>query len=171
MLHWWTSFTLKINCLFTQWKWTSLYWILDLEGEVHSIWDLWISDLQECKDSSFFKIRRADRSFQLGPENLDIFLGPANTQMGQIYLPWRSLWGGGVFNIHHVHLGGGWPMGDQASSQVLVELQLLARLLYYLGKYGQGQWLGGFLGITSGWDPSICKSNQHPKFPMSRENM
>jgi hypothetical protein len=53
-------------------------------------------------------------------------------------------------------------MGDQASPQVLEELQLLARLLHYLGKYGQGQWLGGFLGITSGWDPSVCKSNQHP---------
>ena len=22
-----------------------IYWILDLEGEVHSIWDLWTSDL------------------------------------------------------------------------------------------------------------------------------
>ena len=26
-----------------------IYWILDLEGEVHSIWDLSISGLQECK--------------------------------------------------------------------------------------------------------------------------
>ena len=25
-----------------------VYWILDLEGEVHSIWDLWVSGFQEC---------------------------------------------------------------------------------------------------------------------------
>ena len=30
------------------------YWILDLEGEVHSIWDLWVSGLQECKCNEFF---------------------------------------------------------------------------------------------------------------------
>ena len=32
--------------------------ILDLEGEVHSIWDLWISGLQECKGNGFFEDRR-----------------------------------------------------------------------------------------------------------------
>ena len=26
-----------------------IYWIWDLQGEVHSIWDLWVSGLQECK--------------------------------------------------------------------------------------------------------------------------
>jgi hypothetical protein len=26
-----------------------IYWILNLEGDVHSIWDLWSSGLQECK--------------------------------------------------------------------------------------------------------------------------
>ena len=31
-----------------------IYWIWDLEGEVHSIWDLWISGLQECKGNGFF---------------------------------------------------------------------------------------------------------------------
>ena len=31
-----------------------IYWIVDLEGEVHSIWDLWVSDLQECKRNEFF---------------------------------------------------------------------------------------------------------------------
>ena len=36
-----------------------VYWILDLEGEVHSIWDLWISGLQECKGNGFFKVGRA----------------------------------------------------------------------------------------------------------------
>jgi hypothetical protein len=30
-----------------------IYWILDLEGKVHSIWDLWISGLQECKCNGF----------------------------------------------------------------------------------------------------------------------
>ena len=29
-------------------------WILDLEGEVHLIWDLWMSGLQECKGNNFF---------------------------------------------------------------------------------------------------------------------
>ena len=31
-----------------------MYWILDIEGEVHTIWDLWISGLQECKGNGFF---------------------------------------------------------------------------------------------------------------------
>jgi hypothetical protein len=26
-----------------------IYWILDLENEVHSIWVIWTSGLQECK--------------------------------------------------------------------------------------------------------------------------
>ena len=50
-------------------------WIVDLEGEVHSIWDLWISDLQECKGNSFFKVGRASRSFQSVPKKLDFSLG------------------------------------------------------------------------------------------------
>ena len=29
-------------------------WILDLEGEVHSIWFLWTSSLQECKGNFSF---------------------------------------------------------------------------------------------------------------------
>jgi hypothetical protein len=33
---------------------THMYWNLDLEGEVHSIWDLWSSGLQECKGNIFF---------------------------------------------------------------------------------------------------------------------
>jgi len=31
-------------------------WVVDLEGEVHSIWDLWISDLHKCKGNSFFEV-------------------------------------------------------------------------------------------------------------------
>ena len=48
-----------------------IYWILDLEGEVHSIWDLWINGLQECKGNGFFKVGRAGSSFWSGSENLD----------------------------------------------------------------------------------------------------
>ena len=45
-----------------------IYWVLDLEGEVHSIWDLWVSGLQECKSNEFFfKIGRAGSSFRAGP--------------------------------------------------------------------------------------------------------
>ena len=32
-----------------------IYWILDLESEVHSIWDFWISGLQKCRGSGFFE--------------------------------------------------------------------------------------------------------------------
>ena len=32
-----------------------IYWILDLEGEVHSIWGLQSSGLQECKGNVFFR--------------------------------------------------------------------------------------------------------------------
>ena len=52
-----------------------IYWVLDLEGEVHSICDLWISGLQECKGNNFFKVGRADISFWLGLENMDLSLG------------------------------------------------------------------------------------------------
>ena len=47
-----------------------IYWIWDLENEVHSIWDLWISDLQECKDNNFFEVGRAGNGFQSRPETL-----------------------------------------------------------------------------------------------------
>ena len=30
-----------------------LYWILGIQGKVHSIWDLWTSGLQECKGVFF----------------------------------------------------------------------------------------------------------------------
>ena len=40
ILHWWfhSRNEIPINCLFTKWK--CIYWILDLECEVHSVWDL-----------------------------------------------------------------------------------------------------------------------------------
>ena len=69
-------------------------WILDLEDEVHLIWDLWIylSGLPECKGNDFLKVRRAGRSFWSGPENLDFSLG--NSPYQNLPLPKRS-WGGG----------------------------------------------------------------------------
>ena len=48
-----------------------IYWTWVLEDEVHSIWDLWISGLQECKGNGFFKVGRAGISFWSGPKNLD----------------------------------------------------------------------------------------------------
>ena len=32
-----------------------IQWILNLEGEVHSIWDLWMSGLNICKGNGFSK--------------------------------------------------------------------------------------------------------------------
>jgi hypothetical protein len=44
--------------------------ILDLEGEVHSLWDLWSSGLQEYKGKDFFfKVGQASITFQLVQEN------------------------------------------------------------------------------------------------------
>ena len=33
-----------------------IYWLWDLEGEVHSIWDLCASGFQKCKDKDFFEV-------------------------------------------------------------------------------------------------------------------
>jgi hypothetical protein len=65
-----------------------MYWILDLEGEVHSIWDLWISGLQKCKGNGIFlKSGMVGNFFWLGLENLDFFLGFA---LARIYLPQKA---------------------------------------------------------------------------------
>ena len=32
-----------------------IYWIVDLENEVHSIWVIWTSNLQECKGQTRVK--------------------------------------------------------------------------------------------------------------------
>ena len=45
-----------------------IYWILDLGGEVHSIWDLWISGLQECNGNGFFEVGRVGSGFRSGPK-------------------------------------------------------------------------------------------------------
>ena len=56
MLYWQFHFEneIPVNFLFTQWNWTHMYWILDLENEVHAIWVIWISNLQECKGNFIF---------------------------------------------------------------------------------------------------------------------
>jgi hypothetical protein len=46
-----------------------IYWILNLEGEVHSIWGLWINGLQECKGNGFSEIGQAGNNFRSGPKN------------------------------------------------------------------------------------------------------
>ena len=33
-----------------------IYWILDLENEVHSIWVIWTSNLQECKGQARVRV-------------------------------------------------------------------------------------------------------------------
>ena len=43
-----------------------MYWILDLEGEVHSIWDLWSTNLQECKGHIFFEVGRGGQHVSVG---------------------------------------------------------------------------------------------------------
>ena len=56
-----------------------IYWILDLEGEVHSIWNMWSSGPQECKGNIFFEVGRGGqhvlvrfRKFFEGLPNLDL---------------------------------------------------------------------------------------------------
>ena len=48
-----------------------IYWIWNIEDEVHAIWDLWIRDFRECKGNGFFEVERMGNNFWSGPENLD----------------------------------------------------------------------------------------------------
>ena len=73
------GFTLKMNSQSIAYLLNEnehIYWILDLEDGVHSIWNLWRSGLQECKNARmqrfFWKMSRTDKTFQAGPENLDV---------------------------------------------------------------------------------------------------
>ena len=50
-----------------------IYRILDLEGEVHSIWDLWISGLQEYKGNVIFEVGRGGQQFLVGFKKLQFF--------------------------------------------------------------------------------------------------
>ena len=65
----------SIAYLLNESEYIYIYIKLDLEGEVHWIWDLWINGLQECKGNGFFEVGQADSSFQLGLENLDFLDG------------------------------------------------------------------------------------------------
>ena len=49
-----------------------IYWILDLEDEMHSIWNLWVSDLQECKSNEVFQ-NRTGGQFSGGSKKLIFF--------------------------------------------------------------------------------------------------
>ena len=52
-----------------------LFWIWDLQSEVHLIWDLWISGLQESKGNDFFEVGRVGNNFRSDLENLDFLDG------------------------------------------------------------------------------------------------
>jgi hypothetical protein len=43
-----------------------IHWILDLEGEVHSIWDLWSNNLQEYKGNIFFEVGWGGQHISVG---------------------------------------------------------------------------------------------------------
>ena len=51
-----------------------IYWTLGLQGEVHSIWDVWMGGLQECKDDLLLESGEASNSCRLGPQK-KTFLG------------------------------------------------------------------------------------------------
>ena len=50
-----------------------IYWILYLEGEVHLIWDLWVSGLQECKSNEFFWNRACGQQLSVGSKKFLFF--------------------------------------------------------------------------------------------------
>ena len=72
-------------------------WILDLEDEVHLIWDLWIylSGLPECKGNDFLKVRRAGRKsgFLFGQLPLPESTSPEKIMGGRGTPPWCHLGG------------------------------------------------------------------------------
>lgn len=74
-----------------------IYWLLNLEGEVHSIWNLLINDLQEYKDNDFFEVGRADINLILSgvqkPWSFRTAAAPA-----RIYLPGKVHFEG-EFNV------------------------------------------------------------------------
>ena len=71
-----------------------IYWTLDLEGEVHSRWDFWISAFKNARMMVFLKSGGPGTSFQSGPKELDFVLGAAPTP---IYLPRKAR--RGRFNV------------------------------------------------------------------------
>jgi hypothetical protein len=81
-----------------------IYWIWDLEGEVHSIWDLWISGLQDCKDNGFF-FKLGGRATIFGRIQKMLIFWTCGCPCPNIPPP-ESLWGGGELNILHMKLIG-----------------------------------------------------------------
>ena len=113
------SFTLKMKSelivYLRNWN-IYIYWILDLEGEVHSIWDLWINGLEECKGNGFSKIGRAGNSFWLDPKKLS-FLDmrlplPEPTSS-------KKLWGVSL-TTHLIHKAPSAPNGHKLGPTSLV---------------------------------------------------
>ena len=71
-----------------------IYWNLDLEGEMHSIWDLWTSGLKKCKSNGFFEVGRDGQQFSVGLRNFKKnFAGLPQPGSDS---PWKFV---GVFNV------------------------------------------------------------------------
>ena len=52
-----------------------MYWILNLEDEGYSIWDLWTSDLRDCRENVLYKIGRDGQQFSVGFKKSGMFSG------------------------------------------------------------------------------------------------
>ena len=78
-----------------------IYRILDLEGEVHSIWDLWISGLQECKGNGFFQSRVGGSKFSVGSRKFGFLSGGCPSP--NFYLPRKARRGGLTSAIKYPH--------------------------------------------------------------------
>ena len=75
-----------------------IYWILDLEDEVHSIWDLWISGLQECKGIGLFKVGRGGQKFSIRSKKCRFLFFGGGAAPAHIHLPRKAR--RGRFNVH-----------------------------------------------------------------------
>ena len=51
------GFTSKMKVAYSLSGSEHIYWILDLQHEVHSIWVIWTRGLQECKGNFIFQSR------------------------------------------------------------------------------------------------------------------
>ena len=65
-----------------------IYWILDLGDEMHSIWDLWRSGLQNCKGNGFLEVGQEGQKFLVGPRKSRFLCGVA--AFARIYLPCKA---------------------------------------------------------------------------------
>jgi len=65
------------------------YWLLDLGDEMHLIWDLWRSSLQECKGNGFLgEIGRGGHRFLGGSKKFRSRCGA--TAPNKIFLPQKA---------------------------------------------------------------------------------